>query len=453
MRRILLVIMCGLLALLGACQSPSVAAATPTPTVTATPAPTPVSTPTPTPVSTTTVEPEPLRVTVMATGDLMCLAGQLSAAHVGGGYDFDYVFSEVKDILSSADLTVGNLETLIAKGHPYTAFNSSSSDDEEEDEPSSSPGAGPSSSESVEPSGSESASAEPSGENGAEVSANADLSFQHETWSERQPQLIGPRINGPETYLSAVVDAGFDVLVNANNHINDYGVDGIQKTLAQLDAYGIAHTGAYAAEGEKAPLVVDVQGIKIGFVAYTDHLNDSSGANKALIDLYNKDAAAADIAAAREAGADFVVAYMHWGTENTHEVDRTQRSIAQFLADSGADLILGSHPHCMQEFEMLETERGSVPVIYSLGNFVSSMASRSMNKDGMILKFVLEKDLQAGVTTLGAMSYIPTLCTNTNAGRFTVLPADADSAEGSSSLTSSRERTIDVLGTDIAQPE
>lgn len=446
MKRILLVVMCGLLALLCACQISSVAAEpTPTP-VAATPAPDPTPTaepiPTTAPDPTPTPTPAPTQITVMAVGDVMCLGAQLSAAHRGGGYNFDYAFAQVKDILSSSDLAIGNLETLIAEGHPYTAI--ASGDDEE---PTPTPGG------STEPSESPS---EPTGSAEPPIVSQGDIAFQHETWSQRQPLLDGPRINGPETFLSAVVGAGFDVLTTANNHINDYGVDGIEKTLARLDAYTIPHTGAYATEEEKAPLIVEVQGIKIGIVAYTDHLNRSAGGNKALIDLYDADKVAADIAAAKEAGADFTIVYIHWGTENTHSVNRQQRKMAQATADAGADLILGSHPHCLQEFELLETEHGTVPVIYSLGNFVSSMAGRSMNRDGMILKFVLEKDNVTGETTLGPMSYIPTYCMNTDAGSFAVLPADLGaiaSSEYASKLESSRNRTIDVLGEEIATPE
>ena len=450
MKRIVLVVMmCCLLTAFCACQDLLAAGVeTPTPTAARTPDPTPSPTPIPTTLAeeTPTPTPAPTRITVMAVGDLMCLGAQLSAAYSGGEYSFDYAFAEVKDTLSSADLTIGNLETLIAEGHPYTSI--SSGDDDEE------PSASPETSESTEPSETTGGS-----DDGGEVGfipgdTFADIGWQSTQTTQRQPLLASPRINGPETYLSAVVGAGFDVLTTANNHINDYGTDGIQKTMDQLDAYGMQHTGAYASEEDKVPLIVDVQGIKIGIIAYTDFVNRSG--NSDLIDTYNADAVAADIAAAKEAGADFTIVYMHWGTENTHTVTRRQRSIAQHLADSGADLILGAHPHCTQEFELLETESGTVPVIYSLGNFVSSMAGRTINRDGVILKFVLEKDNVTGETTLGPLSYIPTYCTKTSGGSFAVLPADEASIVDSpyaSALQKSRERTIDVLGTEIATPE
>lgn len=452
MKRILLVVMvCCLLTAFCACDSLQTAEATPTSVAVKTPAPTPSPTPVPTTTSeqTPTPTPAPTRITVMAVGDLMCLGAQLNAAHTSGGYSFDYAFAEVKDLLSSADLTIGNLETLIAEGHPYTAISSGSDDDEASAEPSESTAA------SEEPPSQEPPSSDGDGVAGVMTGGILGaILYQSSQTQERQPLLEGPRINGPQSYLTAVVGAGFDVLTTANNHINDYGADGIQKTMEQIDALGIPHTGAYALEEDKAPLVVDVQGIKIGFVAYTDHLNRDG--NHALINLYNADAITADIAAVKEAGADFVIVYMHWGTENTHKVNSKQRSMAQHIAESGADLILGSHPHCTQEFDLLETENGNVPVIYSLGNFVSSMASRQINRDSMIFKFELEKNNVTGEVTLGPLSYIPTYCTGTSAGNFTVLLATESNIASSpyaSALTSSRERTIDVLGTDIATPE
>ena len=432
MKRILLAVLCGMLAFLCACGGSPVVVVTPTPiqAETATPeipSTTPVSTPDPTPT------PAPTRITVMAVGDLLCLGAQLSAARDGGSYDFDYAFAEIKDVISSADLAIGNLETLIAKGYPYTAIASSAT-----------PTPAPTETEPV-------VSSTPPADSAGE-SSKADFAPRHDVQLWQQTLPVGPLVNGPDDYLSAVVDAGFDVLTTANNHMNDYGVDGLQKTIGRLDSYGIPHTGSYAKADDKAPLIVDIQGIRIGIVAYTDHLNTYSDLNESLFNLYDEDKMAADIAATEAAGADFIVFSMHWGVENTREVTQEQREIAQAAADAGADLILGSHPHCVQDFDLLETDHGSVPVIYSLGNFISSMA-RDINKDGMILKFVLEKNNVTGETTLGAMSYIPTICTTYDDKRFVVLPADTASAEGSSTRQGSRDRTIEALGTDIATPE
>ena len=126
MKRVLLVMACFCLLLATGCQSASETAvvSTYTPAPTHTPAPTPTPTPEPTAEPTPTPAPEPTRVTIMAVGDLLCLSAQLSAAKSGGEYNFDYCFEPVKDTISSADLAIGNLETLLADGYPYTASSS-----------------------------------------------------------------------------------------------------------------------------------------------------------------------------------------------------------------------------------------------------------------------------------------------------------------------------------------
>ncbi len=124
-------------------------------------------------------------------------------------------------------------------------------------------------------------------------------------------------------------------------------------------------------------------------------------------------------------------------------------------ANAGADIILGSHSHATQTFRIIETQSGSVPVIYSLGNFISSM-SKTMHKDGVMVNLVLEKEYENETTSLIKLTYTPTYCTSTDAGRFVVLPADLQSIRESdmaSSLENSRERTIKILSDTVAAPE
>lgn len=352
----------------------------------------PLQTPTPSPSP--TPPPEPIRVSVIATGDMMCLYGQLNAAREDGDYAFDYCFNEIREKVSSADLAIGNLETLIAEGHKYT---------------------GPSVNNT-------------------------------------------PRLNAPESYLSAVVNCGFDVLIVANNHIYDREADGIVKTLQKIDEYGVEYVGAYVSSQARAPLIIDVKGIKIAILAYTDHLNADPEINEDIInmiDMYDEDRIIASIDASRAAGADYIIVYMHWGKENTHKVNSTQEEMAGFVANAGADIIIGSHPHCIQCDEIIETDRGGVPVFYSLGNLISSMG-RNINKDSVLLNLVLKKDQVTGETILEDTSYTPTLCTSTDAGSNVVLPADLESisqSEKAAALNASRDRTVEVMSDNIARPE
>ena len=253
-----------------------------------------------------------------------------------------------------------------------------------------------------------------------------------------------------------MLGCGFDVLTDANNHICDYKADGLIKTMKKLDEYKVSHTGAYAAPEDKKPLIVDVKGIKVAILAYTDILNNSPGKGNAyMVDQYDEDLVKDDIAAAKKAGADFVIVNMHWGVEHTHDPNRSQRKMAEFIANAGADIILGSHPHCTQPFEKIDTERGSVPVIYSMGNFISSMG-KTMHKDGVIVCMTLEKEPDTGVTSLDSLSYIPTLCDDSKKGNFVVYPADLASIASSpiaSKLQDSRERTIEVLTETVAKAQ
>ena len=126
MKRILVVVLSLLMLVTAGCQAvPEPIVVTETvPTDTPAPTPTPTPVPTPTPMPTPTPVPEPTRATIMVVGDLLCLGAQISVAKKGSSYEFDYCFDEIRDTISSADLAIGNLETLVAEGYPYTSTSS-----------------------------------------------------------------------------------------------------------------------------------------------------------------------------------------------------------------------------------------------------------------------------------------------------------------------------------------
>ena len=210
------------------------------------------------------IRPEVRTANILAAGDLMALNAQRSAARVSGGYDFHPSFVYVTDMIQNADLAVGNLETTLAgSGRSYT------------------PG-------------------------------------EYEG---------SPRLNAPDTYLDALKDAGFDVLVTANNHSLDFGKSGLLRTLEQLDARGFLHTGTFAdQETRNTPLIVDVNGINVAFLSFACHFNQSGGfTSEERAYMYNPfdiSAIGEDIKTARENGAEAVIVYVHWGTENTTKKKR-----------------------------------------------------------------------------------------------------------------------------------
>ena len=434
MKRLLLVVLCAFLFLGVGCQShsePIIVLVTPKPS----PSPTPVKTASPETTPTPTPVPQPVQASIVVAGDLLCLSAQLSAARSDGKYNFDECFALIKDKISAADLAIGNLETLVAEDYPFTQPNADSDDAADTADSEAADNTAP-------PADTTSAADSPAGTDPAAAPSPT-----------KRPN---PRINAPESFLSALTGCGFDVLTTANNHMYDYRADGLRKTLQKLDEYGFAHTGAYAKEADRVPLIMDAGGINVAICAYTDVLNNRLGSDAFMVDRYDKDLVAADIAAARKAGADYVIVCIHWGVEHTHTPTRAQHKMAAYIAEAGADIILGSHPHCTQPFEAIETNHGSVPVLYSLGNFISSM-SKTMHKDGVLVNISLEKDVVSGETTLTSLTYTPTFCaSSSDAGRYVIYPADSASilqSDMAPTLSDSRERTIGVLTENAATAE
>lgn len=175
----------------------------------------------------------------------------------------------------------------------------------------------------------------------------------------------------PETaaYLN---DMGVDIVSLANNHAYDYGPDALTDTLDTLRETGIPYVGAGRDISEaRRPVYYIVGDIKIAFVSATQierldtpDTKEATETSPGVFRCWNGEKLLETI---REAAAnsDFVVAYIHWGTENVAELDWAQLKQAPELVAAGADLIIGDHPHCLQPIGVIQ----GVPVIYSVGNF------------------------------------------------------------------------------------
>jgi len=180
--------------------------------------------------------------------------------------------------------------------------------------------------------------------------------------------------------LSAVLaDGGVDAASLANNHLFDYGADGLADTITTLRARGIAFFGAGMDEASaRAPAVLVRNGIRVAMLGYL-FLGDGNIEPKVLYAAGDKPGIAgaysgvervgamveADVRAAAKT-ADVVIPFFHWGREAQDEVLPWQKTLARRAVDAGAKLVLGSHPHVVHGVEVV---RG-VPVVYSMGNFV-----------------------------------------------------------------------------------
>jgi poly-gamma-glutamate synthesis protein (capsule biosynthesis protein) len=189
--------------------------------------------------------------------------------------------------------------------------------------------------------------------------------------------------------------AGFDVLSLANNHSGDFGDIALTDTLNTLADIGIATVGAGETITAAHHLrVVESNGLRVGFLAYNEigpswFAASETSPGSALIDLERMRAAVAD---ARQE-ADVVVVSCHWGIEYTPYPTAYQREVAQALAEAGADLVIGHHPHVMQGL-------GYYPdtlVAFSLGNFIFDQGLSEQTEEGLILRALLDA---SGVKTV-----------------------------------------------------
>lgn len=296
------------------------------------------------------------QVSLMLAGDIMCKGEQQRAYTDGKTCDFSHEFDYVRKTLSSADFAVANLETC--------------------------------------------------------VSTSAVMS------SELSRQYGVPYLNAPTEFLSAIKGAGFDALVNANNHNCDTGTAGIMETLKAQDEAGLPHTGLFSGNENTKYLMLEKNGIKIGIASYATYYNDSimdldlSEQDKYL-NAYSEEKVRKDVSDMKAAGADFVIVYYHCGKEYTTSHGYRQETFAGEIANAGADYIICSHSHTVQDYDVIDADDGrEVPVFYAAGNFLYRM-KQAATRDSIIVSLTISKD-SSGKVSVAKASYIPCLILKQN---------------------------------------
>jgi poly-gamma-glutamate capsule biosynthesis protein CapA/YwtB (metallophosphatase superfamily)/GMP synthase-like glutamine amidotransferase len=191
-------------------------------------------------------------------------------------------------------------------------------------------------------------------------------------------------------HITALSTVGFDVLSLANNHILDFPPDSMDDTLAALEDLGIATVGA--GRGEAAahrPAVLEVKGIKVAFLAFAAPRWRGSPEVPTATDVAwaEPEPVRKAVVEARQE-ADLVIVILHTGTEYEAQANQEQRSVAHAAVEGGAALVIGHHPHVLQDVEVYQ----GVPIVYSLGNFVFDMDVIERTRDTAILRAVLAKD-------------------------------------------------------------
>lgn len=252
-------------------------------------------------------------------GDVMMHSEQIrSALRADGTYDFTPWFSLISDRIAGADLAVANMEFTLA-GEPYTGY---------------------------------------------------------------------PCFSAPDSFADHLADVGFDIFLAANNHIFDKGSKGAARTVEEYRRLekerGIMFTGlaeSQEARDRNTPLMVLRKGIRLAFI------NTTYGTNLGRQTVWPRTNYASEkeflsqaFTAAEGKGADITIVLPHWGPEYRLEHSQTQEETAEFLIGQGADLIIGAHPHVVQDISCI---RG-VPVAYSLGNAVSNMSAPNTQVELMV---------------------------------------------------------------------
>ncbi|MBQ7474552.1 MAG: CapA family protein [Clostridia bacterium] len=273
-------------------------------------------------------------ITLLSAGDVMYHTPQLTEAYVPetGEYDFSATYQYVRDLVSSADYAVVNFEaTTAGDAFEYTGY---------------------------------------------------------------------PCFNAPDTAMSILKEVGFDMLLFANNHCNDTGTIGITRTQENFVKYGFDYIGARPDSAGKTYKLVNVKGVNLGLLNTTDDLSYGSTGAKSIngiplaegdvdrIDTFNHSyldefytRAAAAIADLRTQGADIIIYYVHWGDEYHLLHNEIQDAVAHKLCDLGVDVIIGGHPHVVQDSEVLTSTvdpEHKTLCFYSLGNYVSNQNRLTM---------------------------------------------------------------------------
>jgi poly-gamma-glutamate capsule biosynthesis protein CapA/YwtB (metallophosphatase superfamily) len=230
-----------------------------------------------------------------------------------------------------------------------------------------------------------------------------------------KPPYTGyPMFRSPDDLARALKDAGFDLLVTANNHSNDARGPGVTKTVETLLELGFQQTGTFLNQrdrNERYPLMLYKNNFKIALLNYTYDTNGVPTEAPTIVNRIDTVQIGADLREARARKPHYIIVVMHWGLEYQLTENTDQRRIARFLIRNGADMVIGAHPHVVQPIRM---ERVTLPdgsekealVVYSLGNFISNQL-KPHTDGGILFQVDLLKTKGSPQVRIGRNGMIP----------------------------------------------
>lgn len=218
--------------------------------------------------------------------------------------------------------------------------------------------------------------------------SSADLAVANMEFTLGGPPFTGyPAFSAPDSYAEYMAKCGIDVFLTANNHILDRGEQGIRRTLDKYAAlekrFGIKSTGTSMDSLQYHngnPLVTEMKGIRVALVNFTYGTNRSVESEYPKVNRSRKSHLQFLMQKAKESDPDIIIALPHWGEEYSLKHSGRQYELARWLASNGADIIIGTHPHVVQDSIVIRVQDGAsspkaVPVVFSLGNAISNMSA------------------------------------------------------------------------------
>jgi len=261
-----------------------------------------------------------------------------------------------------------------------------------------------------------------------------------------------PGFNAPDEIVRDLKAAGVDMLLTANNHAYDCGAFGLTRTQDVIKEQGLDYVGTRKSASDSYVLIKDVNGIKFGFSCYTYDTRENPDDWKSLngismseesVDLINSftysdlqslyNSISSDLKTMEAEKCDVTVFFMHWGEEYMDNPNELQTEIAQQMCNMGIDVIIGGHPHVIQQMQVLQSETGgnATVCLYSMGNTLSSQRKEVMDpeeprgytEDGLTISVSYEK-FNNGKIRLKEVNILPTWVDVRNDGVYALVALD-----------------------------
>jgi len=247
------------------------------------------------------------------------------------------------------------------------------------------------------------------------VHADLNIAFLESILSSQSRK--GDDLLAPLQGVRSVVSGGFDGVVLGTENALAGGQEGVLETLDALKNNGIASAGLCMPDNTQKMTVLQVNGVQIALLSYTESLSKESqnavpnkDQRNAMIQVFSKEKAVSDISLARQQGAQAVIIFMHWGGRAATAPSQEQRKTAQLLCNAGANAIIGSRSDAVQHAELISAADGSheTLVAWSLGTLLNEDRSSREVVSGVLLHAQMTHDAQTGRVLISGIEYTPT---------------------------------------------